>query len=96
MATNARLNAAQKAVARAKTIAREGRDVLTAAGTAMNPASTRKAKDEFQAVRFRSAAWDNYDKQAQELLQAILKGKKGTRSTIHKRSEEHTSELQSH
>ena len=84
MAENARLSAAKKAVARAKVIAREGRDVFTAAGTAVNPKATRKAKDEFQANRFKQAAWENVDKQASEFWKAVTKGKKGTRSTIHK------------
>lgn len=69
---------------RAKTVIREARDVATAFGTAVNPKSVQKAKTEQQANRFKQAAWENYDKQAKEFGQAIVSGKKGTRSTIHK------------
>ena len=82
---NARLAAAAKAAGKyGKTVAREGRDVLTAFGTAANPASTRKAKNEMQANRFRQEAWNNFDKQVSEAVKAITKGEKGTRSKIHK------------
>lgn len=80
---NARVAAGAKAAANyAKTVAREGRDVATALGTTVTGA--RKAKDEMQATRFRSAAWNNFDKQVSEAVKAITKGEKGTRSTIHK------------
>lgn len=77
-------SALDKLEERAKTVLREGRDVITAAGTALNPVATKKAKDEFQANRFKQAAWENFDKQKSELGKAITKGTKGTRSTIHK------------
>lgn len=80
---NARVAAAAKAVAKyGKNVAREGRDVATAFGTTVTGA--RQAKDEFQANRFLQAARENEDKQMKEFMRAVLKGEKGTRSTIHK------------
>ena len=76
---NERLKAAAKY---AKTVAREGRDVVTALGTTAT--DTRKAKDAMQASRINSATWNNFDKQVSEAVKAITKGEKGTRSTIHK------------